>query len=1172
MGNGRWSGSASESSTGSSRRRWIRFGAMGAIMALMVAASALLGLSFRRFQVDQAATEASLSSHSTSSMWSTGSSEADASGTQPSVSNGSAHSRLDVGGALGQLPLIFEPNQGQADAAVKFLARGLGYGLFLNESGAELALQSASKSRKRPSEQFVRMKFVDANRKAVATGTERLPGHSNYFIGNDPDKWHSGVPQFAGVRYASVYPGIDLVFYGNQGHLEYDFRVAPGFDATRAELEFDGAGKVELKDGDLIVYGKNENRSKSGDQAHALVRLRAPQVYQGDGDRRVQIAGRFALRGDNRVGFAIGPYDRSRELVIDPVLQFSTYFGGSGTETSPSVAVNSDGFIYLAGSTTSPPSSFPLNGGPSTTLGSTPNIFVAKISPSQPPSVQYLTFLGGNGADSSVGVAVDGGGNVYVAGNTTSSNFPTTSLAYQTAPAAKVAACTATTCSIFVSVLNSLGSALTYSSYLSGNGDDVASGMTIDAQQDMFVTGTTTSNNPASNGVAFPATLLPVPFEATPLSSIQFFVTKINTKVPGVGGIAYSTYFGGSTPASPVAAGGGVAVDSTGNIYFSGTTNFYNSGSGLYGYSGSGDFPILNAYQPCLDTIPPTSLVNSNPCSPPTTTPYPSDAFMAKLYPLGQAGAQLIFSTYFGGATADSSTAIAIDPGATSIYLTGATNSTTFVLPTGTQAFQGCLNDPGPVVTSTTSCPTSSAPANNTDAYVAQFSNAALSTSGTPNVATLTYFSYLGGGGNEVGTAIAVDTAKDALVTGSTNSGTANPPNFPTTTGAIQSVLNGTQNAFFAHIDTSTTTSNNQVGSYSTYFGGNAVDRGTSIAVDPSLNTYFVGDTTSTNLEVDNPFGGAGGTTLGGARDAFVVKLGTATDLCITCTLPVISPTGTVSAGNPVTITYTLANNGPDVATNVIVSGLVPTGVTFNSASAGSGTCSTQTGTTVACQIPTLQAGATSTVVFTVTPTAPGTYEATATVSAANNTNTVNTQPVSFTASGFSVTIAPAAQTVAAGQSAQYTVVVSPTAGVFGANVSLTCSSLPSGAACNFTTSTITLSGGAGSASTVLNLSTTAQPTPTARMRWGGPFYAFWLMMPGIALLGWGAGGKRRRRWLGVIALMALFGLVLLLPACHSAKTQPTVAGTPSGTYPLTVTATSGSVTQSAPFSVTVVP
>ena len=231
------------------------------------------------------------------------------------------------------------------------------------------------------SEQFVRMKLVGANPAAATDGTDPLPGKSNYIVGNDPRQWHTGIPQFAGVRYRGVYPGIDLVFYGNQGRLEYDFRVAPGGDPSQAELQFDGATKLELSGGDLMLTGKDEGG----------LRLLAPHIYQREGDGQKLVAGRFVLRGANRVGFEIGAYDRSRELIIDPVLDFSTYFGGSGAETSPSIAVNGNGNIYIVGTTTSPQTSFTdynttVHTSIPPTLSITPtgpsHIFVAEINPS----------------------------------------------------------------------------------------------------------------------------------------------------------------------------------------------------------------------------------------------------------------------------------------------------------------------------------------------------------------------------------------------------------------------------------------------------------------------------------------------------------------------------------------------------------------------------------------------------------------------------------------------------------------------------------------------------------------------------------------------------------------------------------------------------------------------
>ena len=1144
--------------------------ALGAMLGLSLAGCALLGSGFRH------STHSAMSQLPASPL--------------PTSSGSSPHSELlhstllhtkplssnpEARAILGQLPLIFEPNQGQVDPQVKFLARGAGYTLFLDATGAVLAVQTAHPSSER-NEQFVRMKLVGANAAAATAGTDPLPGKSNYIMGNDPRQWHTGVPQFSGVRYQRVYPGIDLVFYGNQGRLEYDFRVAPGADPSQAELQFDGATKLELSGGDLILTGKDEGG----------LRLQAPHIYQREGDGQKPVAGRFVRRAANRVGFEIGPYDRNRELIIDPVLDFSTYFGGSGAETSPSIAVNGNGKIYLVGTTTSPQSSF--TNASSTTQTSIPStlqitpagpshIFVAEINPSQPPTVVYETFIGGTGTDASVGISVDSGGNAYLVGNTSSTDFPTFGLAYQTAPQAKTQCTGSPTCtSVFVSVLNALGSSLTYSSYLSGNGNDQASGMAIDLSGDVFITGTTTSNDTPSSTDVFPATVLS--YQSAAKASPQFFVTEVNTNIPSVGGISYSTYFGGSTVATcaapPCNVGGGIAVDNTGNIYFDGTTNFFNSGSGAFGDSGqTEDFPILNAYQPCLDTPPPTVLTNPNPCTAPGTTSYPTDAFMAKLNPNAAqtGGAQLLFSTYLGGAGDDTATAIAIDSGAANIYLTGSTSSTDFVLPTGTAAFDTCLNNSNPAG-STTACVTANT--SSTDAYVARMSNPTLSTTGTPNDVALSYFSYLGGAGNDSGLAIAVldaanTTLGDAVVTGTTSS-----TNFPVTSFPIQSTLNGTQNAFFAQIDTTTTLGQTGVGSYVTYFGGNGADRGTSIAVDPNLNTYFAGDTTSTTkFATFNPLQST--LTPGATRNAFAVKLGTATDLCITCVAPVISPLGTVSAGNQVTTTFTVANEGPDPATFVTVTGTVTSGATFISGTAGSGTCSTATNNAVVCQIQTLQSGSTAPVVFVVTPNASGNYSVTATVTSNNNTSTNNTATASFTASGYSVTILPAAQTVAAGQIAQYSVHVNPTNGVFGGNVSLSCSTPPTGAACNFSNSTIILNG-SSSQSATLNLATTAQPISTvASAGWRRSLYALWLMVPGMALLGLGVsrGNGKKRRLLGLLMLSLFFALVLLQPSCSKYnKTPPPVSGTPSGIYPLTITATSGSFSRSVPFQLTVTP
>jgi uncharacterized repeat protein (TIGR01451 family) len=1148
------------------RLNWIRV--VGAAVALLLVAGGMLGSGSQRYA--QKAT-------------------ALASGKPVPVVFGQAplKSKPDARALLSQLPLIFEPNQGQADSSVKFVSRGAGYSLYLDGTGAVLAMRTgqssaAGKRGSVPAQkgsgstlESVRMTLVGANSAADMAGSNLLPGKSSYFIGNDPKKWHAGIPQFAGVRYQSVYPGIDLVFYGNQGRLEYDFKVAPGADPSQAQLQFDGASKLELSGGDLILKGTGAN-----------VRLQAPRIYQSVAGQQRPVEGRFVLRAANRVGFEIGEYDRAKELVIDPTVNYSTYFGGSGNETSPSIAVNGDGFIYLAGSTTSTdlPVASSTEAPYQSTLKGAQNIFILKLDPTLGASgILYLTYLGGSGTDISAGLAVDTSGTAFVTGTTTSTNFPTSPAAFQTTPLAGTA-CTplistlTVPCHVFVSALSGLDTTgstasvqLQYSTYLSGNGSEAASAVATDNDGHAFVTGTTTSTN---SGTGFPSTSIPAAFQPSSNGSIQFFMTEVNTKTSGLSSIQYSTYFGGSN--GSIAVGGGIAVDTTGNVYFSGTTNFYNTGEGSNGGGvNSNDFPILNAWQPCLNQPESTTILPPVAC-PAVATPEPTDAFVAKLNVTNAqtSGPQLIYSTFFGGTLDDSSTGLTIDTGAANVYITGTTNSPGLLTPSGVGAFQPCLNAP----TAALPCPTTTN--TDTDAYVAKFLNQTASTTTSSVAVLLSYFSYLGGSLNDSGLAIAVDTAGGALVTGATNS-----IDFPVTTGALQTHLNGLQNAFFAHIDTQTISSQTTVGSYATYFGGNGTDRGTSITVDPSLNTYFAGDTDSSNFRVQGPLQNCLDTPVNPApgspcptiappapTDAFAVKLQTAASLCIQCTPPVLSPaSGLVSAGSPLTITFTVTNQGPDLATNITVTGQLSAGITavFNSATAASGTCSVPTGTNVVCTIPSLQAGSTSPVAMTVTPSVAGGGSILATVSNSNNTNLTNTATASFTATDFAVSILPSSQTVVAGNTATYSVFVSPSM-TFGANVSLSCASLPVGASCGFTPSTLTFNG-PGQQSSTLNLTTTVRPISTiSSTRWSSPFYAMWLMVPGAALFGLGSAKHRRKRLLGFFLLWAVFSLIVLLPACSKAKEQPTITGTPAGSYPLQVTATSGSFTRSAGFSLTV--
>ena len=1056
---------------------------------------------------------------------------------EPSTASASLpSSRTQLLAAFSHLPMIFEPNVGQSHPGVKFLAHGAGYSLFLTPEGATMALRSKLVARNGSHSELLTMKLAGANLNAAISGSDRLPGNTNYFLGDDPSRWHRNIPQFARVHYKDVYPGIDLVFYGNQGHLEYDFQVAPGANPALAELEFDGAKRLELAEGNLIVRGET-----------GAVRLESPSVYQQINGHQKPVDARFAVRAANRVGFEIGPYDHNHELIIDPILTYSTFFGGSGDDTSPSIAVDNVGAIYMAGSTDSSPASFPattLQTLIPATLATPPtHAFVAKIVPSNTSAAIYETFLGGGGSDTAVGIGVDGAGNAYIVGNTTSgiggtANFPTTGTnAYQTAPAGGSTG----TSHVFVSVLDSTGATLKYSSYLSGNGTDVATGMAKDSKGNVYVTGTTTSNDKGGTSVAdqFPASSPPdaEPFQGISLATTQFFVTKVNTAAFGIGSIPYSTYFGGAVPSDGNAIGGGVAIDSNGNIYFTGTTNFIHAGCSGCEIT---DFPILNSYQACLNVPTPNTTTGPVSCAMSSNTS--NDAFIAKLNPSAPAGSQLIWSTYLGGSLDDVGGAIALDSGAANVYVTGSTSSTDFTIPTSTAPFQS-TNGGAP------------------DAFVARLNNPS-----TLNMA-LTYFSYLGGSGADAGLAIAVDTASGALVTGSTQSG-----NFPVTTGPIQSSLLGPQDAFFARINTSATTGQTTVGNDATYFGGSGTDRGTSITLDNNLNTYFAGDTNSADLQTASPLQLLNN----GGFDTFAVKLGTAADLAITGKISLAAGQQFVNAGSQVTFTYTVTNNGPDVATNITVTAdlspaatIVP--VTFKSTSG----CSQTSGSTnLVCAIAPLQSGSTATVTIDLVPTTAGSFNGGAvTVSSANNNDPVpgnNSVTVPATASDFTVDINPKNASIsAAGDTATYQVTVTPVP-VFSANVSLNVTSgLPNASSARFSSSS--LSPGGGPATSTLFISTTPRPVPVAGSRpWHGVFYAFGLAIPGIAFFGLGTGPSHRRKLLGVLLLSVLFGLVLLQPGCGGAsKTPPVVSGTQAGTYTMVLSA-SGGISHNVSFTLTV--
>ena len=1081
-----------------------------------------------------------------------------------SARQGSANPTALVSKAL-SLPMFFEPNQGQTDPQVKFLARGAGYGLFLTADEAVLELQHPALSTQhsavssQPSSSVIRMRLDGANASSRVSGASPLPGKSNYFIGNDPSQWHHDIPQFARVQYQAVYPGVDLVYYGNQGQLEYDFRVAPGAEPNQIALSFTGAS-ARIDAGDLILSTAN------GD-----VRFNAPIVYQQNGNNRQSIAGSFRQLAGNKIGFTIGDYDHRRELVIDPILTYSTYLGGGG-ESLVKVAINSADWIYVAGSTTS--ADFPLstkyypNNPPyQSTLGgnNAQNVFIAVINPAlQPPQyldaqqLLYATYLGGSQIDSLAGIAVDASSNIYVAGSTTSPDFPTTSNAFQTAAA--VAGNFPGTHG-FVSALSlGLNSAytLTYSTYLAGNGADTVTGMAIDnscstqqsgqAACNAYVTGVTTSTNGPGDG--FPANAIGYQTQSNSSGNLQFFASKIYPGNSGPQSMLYSTYLGGGNfGTTDMATGGGIAVDPSGtnvNMYITGATNMLAVAG-----NGGAAFPILNAQQSCLNQASQTSSC--------TNSPTATDAFVAKINPNYTGLSSLIYSTYLGGSDNDVGIGIAVDT-SSNAYVTGSTSSNNWVC-------SGCV----------TGFQTNYAGGTNSNAFIVKIG----SQTGTGAVYPLTYFTYLGGSGPDSGQDIKVDSVGAAHVVGTTSS----TVNFPVTTDALQTVYGGgDSDAFVALISTtlSGTFPLTPAGDYVTYLGGSGTDQGTGIAVDPTFGAaYVAGTTQSTNF----PFPPPGGLTpfqgtLIGTQNAFVSEIGAKSVLAVT--VPSTSPSpNPVAAGTQVAFTFNITNTGPDnanfvqfYATGLPITGLAKPATATVTGGGSAASCGAVQGSTIVCYIPTLAVCTTTpppcsaaTVAVDVTPASPviQTPISISGYAIANGSSLggSSAQQPAANVVDFNISASPYSQTIVAGDTATFQVFFTPTSNL-GYNATITPSqttspSMVTATAPTFNPTTVTLSG-SGSASTTLSVATVARPVNTGSLLRRRSFYAAWLPIGGLSLVGLGIGaGRKRRRWLAGAVLGLIAGVILLQPGCGSASTSTaTPGGTQAGTYIITITGAAG--------------
>lgn len=706
------------------------------------------------------------------------------------------------------LPLSFEANCGQCDPTVKFISRGPGGFMLLAPNEVVLSTQSDStqpspvhdpesqplnSEPKTPS--VARLKLIGANQTAKAVGVEALPGTVNYFLGNDPHAWRTGLATYAKAKFEAVYPGIDLVYYGSQQQLEYDFVVAPGANPNLIAFDFERSSTVGLDtQGDLVLeagVGKS-------------ICQRKPVVYQEVNGVRREISGSYLLKENHRVSFQIGSYDRRLPLVIDPIVMFSAFFAGGGRDFANGIAVDAAGNVYVGGATYS--INFLTVKALQSTIGNATSCgFVAKFNPAG--SLVYSTYLGGTVANLVNSLAVDPAGNAYVTGWTSSSDFPTAKPIQAAFGGGKSDA--------FLAKLNSTGSTLVYSTFLGGKDEDIGRRIAVDKSGNASVVGTTKSINfPVAN-----------PFQAAYGGGFSdAFVAKVNSSGSA---LAYSTYLGGSNDTEETddqnrrtfgEQGFGIAVDTSGNTYVTGRTNATN-------------FPTVKPFQ---------SASGGN-----------DDTFLAKFNATGS----LVYATYFGGNSNDGGYSTAVDA-AGNIYLAGWTGSDNFPTAKPLQpkkskqgdAFVAKFDPTGGTLLYSTHLGGNQG--NYQDLIVGEWASCiVVDTAGNayitgstystdfptvnpiqpafgggkkdaflvkvdPTGGALVFSTCLGGSGDEGSNALALDASGNVYVAGYTTSS-----NFNTSKKPVQATLGGEQDAFVVKVSPTGSTL-----AFATYLGGSLSD------------------------------------------------------------------------------------------------------------------------------------------------------------------------------------------------------------------------------------------------------------------------------------------------------------------------------------------------------------
>ncbi len=1077
----------------------------------------------------------------------------------PSVPGGAIYSKL---------PLSFEANQGQTSSQVKFLSRGNGYTAFLTAGGITLSLRPTptanqpSTGSQQSTSTTLQFQLVGASGNPQVVGEYLQPGIVNYFLGNNPAQWHTSVPTYAQVRYRNVYPGIDLIYYGNHQQLEYDFAVAPGVDPGLIQFEIQGAGEIQVDaEGNLIL-------ATGAGELH----FQSPIVYQESHGQRIPVEGSYSMQDPTHIGFQVAHYDSSKPLVIDPVLVYSTYLGGSGTDQPTGIAVDSSGSVYVAGYTDS--ANFPL-----ATLGALPentnHVFVAKLDPTG-SNLVYADYIGGNSEDYGLALVLDSANEVYVTGSTQSSNFPVVE-AYQSQQPGPYSG--------FLTKVSASGSSLLYSTYLGGNTFDLPTSVAIDSLGEVHVAGYTMSPNfPVAN--AYQAT---VSANQAGMYGTYGFLTKFSTDGSS---LIYSTYLAGNSNVvqdcgspcwpSPYNAISALAVDSNGSAYVTGTTNTYNfpatSGSYLttnstpqnagvgfvskfssagsldystYFYASSGN-PVStsaiavdssgSAYVTGAAASDGTFPITSTSiCDPGVYGAGCGYAFVTKFDP---AASTLLYSTFLGPNNNASPMAIVLDANHDA-YVVAATRSAAFGTMNGIESYS-----------------------NGTDVLLVEID---------PLASTELLATYLGGSGNDEPAGIALDTQGNLYIAGSTSS-----TDFPTTPGAFQSMLGGSTNAFIAKIGAAPAPSVS-LAPGSLQFASMPVGS-TSQAQTVLLRNMGNSTLSISSVTVSGDF-------------AQTNDCGNSVSAAGNCTFSVTftpsafgSRSGSIviqddAAGSPHHITL----SGTGVGASVLLS---PASLTFSSVPVGTSSAA-QTVTltnngSASLSIGNIQIagdysqtnncpsvlayGSSCAINVQFTPSLVGTRSGTLTVSD-NVQGSPQTVSLSGTGADFNLTTPSSQDTITAGASATYTLSVSPVGGSFSNAVSLNCSGLPANATCKFSPGAVTP--GASGASSTLTITTTAS-SASASPAWPSrnrPALAAWMQLQGLGLFGLVlAGSKKRAKRLPLFILLALLILgMLFMSGCAGGTGIAPQSGSGSGTtYTITVTGSSGALQHSLPLTLTV--